>query len=163
MYHYAPFSRHHLATARQIYRRAIKAVGDELYSPVQKNAWAAFASHEQFAQFVLHPINQGCFLENKLIAFCSWDFAASNVLCKRTHVYIQCLYVDPQYARQGIGKALVRGVFTSQPTQKVFTAYASMSSKKLFENCGFRVLYEESVVRMQQTLNRFAMRCVRVQ
>ena len=115
----------------EIFRSSIDELAAEDYDDDQREAWASAADDE--AAF-------GARLAGALTLIAMIDGAVVGFASLKGGDEIDMLYVDPEYARQGVGGALVDALtkLASARGAKRLTAEASDVAKPLFERLGFR-------------------------
>lgn len=115
---------------RRLYAAAVADLGPTAYTPDQVAAWRGFADAPGFAAFVLDVHTYLALVGGETAGFCGISDAG----------HVASIYVAPDRARQGIGRALLDGVMRRHPlpTSGRFHAEASLFSLGLFESLGFR-------------------------
>ena len=115
----------------EIFRSSIDELAADDYDADQREAWASAADDE--AAF-------GARLVGMLTLIAVIDGAAAGFATLKGGDVIDMLYVDPEYARQGAGGALVDALtkLASARGAKRLTAEASDAARPLFERLGFR-------------------------
>ena len=114
----------------EIFRASIEELAAEDYSADQREAWASTADNEEaFAARVGGGLT--------LIAII--DGATAGFATLKGAELIDMLYVDPEYAGQGVGRTLIDALtrLAGARGAKRLTAEASDVSKPLFESQGF--------------------------
>jgi putative acetyltransferase len=115
----------------EIFRSSIDELAADDYDADQREAWASAADDE--AAF-------GARLVGMLTLIAVVDGAAVGFASLKGADVIDMLYVDPEYARQGAGGALIDALtrLASARGAKRLTAEASEGARPLFERLGFR-------------------------
>lgn len=75
--------------------------------------------------------------------------------------YVDMLFVDPDFARQGVATALISTVLELARQRRIatLTTYASLTARPFFERQGFVVTQERHFVLRGVNQTNFAMRC----
>ncbi|WP_227430770.1 GNAT family N-acetyltransferase [Psychrobacter sp. I-STPA6b] len=161
-----------------IYDSAIMAIDDAIYDAKQKRVWrkVAFSAesveqfwHTRFAQTQpLVAINK----HQQPIAFIEFlpniNHLGEQV---RGQGYIDCLYVHPNYQRQGVAQQLLDAVFktvmitgvyepeqTKSTQSQIIWVHASRGAVPLFEHNGFEKVTSQIVQRHGVELENFIMK-----
>lgn len=124
-----------LVSLVDLFTDAIEVQGKEHYSAEQVRAWADRASQTSFKNFVLSPRtfvavdDDGDDESERPVGFCGYALDG----------HITSLYIRPDCAGQGIGKALLTYVLDHARENGVtrFHAEASKMAIPLFEKMGF--------------------------
>ncbi len=114
----------------EIFRTSIEELAADDYDADQREAWAAAAD------------NEGAFgarLAGMLTLIAVIDGAAAGFASLKGGDVIDMLYVDPEFAGQGAGRALIDALtkLAGARAAKRLTAEASEGAKPLFERLGF--------------------------
>ena len=114
----------------EIFRSSIEELAAEDYDADQREAWASRANDE--AAF-------GARLAEALTLLAVIDGAIAGFASLKGGEEIDMLFVDPEFARQGVGRALVDALSKLAEARgaKRLTAEASDAAKPLFERHGF--------------------------
>jgi putative acetyltransferase len=114
----------------EIFRLSIEELAAEDYDEEQREAWASRADDE--AAF-------GARLAEALTLIAVIDGATAGFASLKDGEEIDMLFVDPGYARQGVGRTLVDALTKLAEARgaKRLTAEASDSAKPLFDRLGF--------------------------
>ncbi len=114
-----------------IFRSSIEELAADDYDADQREAWASAADDE--AAF-------GARLAGALTLIALIDGAAIGFASLEGADVIDMLYVDPDFARQGAGSALIDALtkLASARGAERLTAEASEGARPLFERLGFR-------------------------
>jgi putative acetyltransferase len=114
----------------EIFRLSIEELAAEDYNAGQREAWASRADDEQAF---------GARLANALTLLAVIDGAIAGFASLKGGEEIDMLFVDPQFARRGVGRALVDALtrLAGARGAKRLTAEASDVAKPLFERQGF--------------------------
>ena len=114
----------------EIFRLSIEELAADDYDEEQREAWAARAEDE--AAF-------GARLAEALTLLAVIDGAIAGFASLKGGEEIDMLFVDPEFARQGVGRALVDALSKLAEARgaKRLTAEASDAAKPLFERHGF--------------------------
>ncbi len=114
----------------EIFRASIEELAAEDYSDEQREAWAARADDE-------HAF--GARLAGALTLLAVIDGAIAGFASLKGADQIDMLFVDPEFARQGAGGALVEALTKLAQARgaKRLTTEASDVAKPLFERQGF--------------------------
>ncbi len=114
----------------EIFRSSIEELAAEDYDEEQRKAWAARADDEQaFAARLTEALTLLAVIDAAIAGFASLKGAEE----------IDMLFVDPQFARQGAGRALIEALtkLTQARGAKRLTVDASDAARPLFERQGF--------------------------
>ena len=114
----------------EIFRASIEELAAEDYNADQREAWASRADDEA-------AFGQG--LAGMLTLIAVVDREAAGFASLKGADIIHMLFVDPEFARQGVGAALVDALTKLAQARgaKRLTAEASDIAKPLFERLGF--------------------------
>ncbi len=119
-----------LRRCAQIFRAGVEELAAEDYDADQREAWASTADDEDAfaARFA-----------GALALIATVDGAIAGFGALKGGEAIDMLYVDPEFARRGVGSALVDALtrLASARGAKRLTTEASDVSKPLFEKYGF--------------------------
>ena len=112
-----------------IFRSSIEELAAEEYDADQREAWASVAGDDDFAARLADGLT--------LIAVI--DGAAAGFASLEGGDVIGMLYVDPEFAGRGAGRALIDALtkLAAARGAKRLTAEASEGAKPLFERLGF--------------------------
>jgi len=113
-----------------IFRSSIEELAADDYDPDQREAWASAADDQ--AAFAAR-------LAGALTLIAVIDGATAGFASLKGGDVIDMLYVDPEFAGQGAGRALVDALtkLAGARAAKRLTAEASEGAKPLFERLGF--------------------------
>ncbi|WP_432455176.1 MULTISPECIES: GNAT family N-acetyltransferase [unclassified Agarivorans] len=133
----------------ELFTAAVHAIDDEVYSPLQKQAWAPEPFDETLWRSRLLP--ERCFLalhEQTLLGFIELDGD-----------YIDCCYVHPQFQGQGVASALYQHIETLALQRGLERLWvdASKRAKQFFVGQGFMLLKQNQVHIRGQTLENYSM------
>src|SRR6202044_410168 len=114
----------------EIFRSSIEELAAEDYSDEQREAWAARADDEQAF---------GANLAQALTLLAVIDGAIGGFASLKGADEIDMLFVDPEFARQGVGRTLVDALtrLAQSRVAKRLTTEASDGAKPLFDRPGF--------------------------
>lgn len=115
-----------------IFLRAVKETASRDYSPAQIAAWAQ-VDESRWRQKLADSQVLVAVIDNQPVGFIT-----------AVNDYIDLLFVSPDYARRGIGHALIGAVCASHPG-KVLSVDASITARSSFLRQGFRVVAEQRV------------------
>ena len=117
-------------TLAELYIASIEQLAEEDYSPQQCTAWASFG--EDSRQF-------GVFLGGFLTILAERNGEVLGFASLKDNTHIKMLYVAPEHARQGIGKALVEvmELLARQRGAEAMTVDASETAYELFDKLGY--------------------------
>jgi putative acetyltransferase len=123
----------------EIFRLSIEELAAEDYDNEQREAWTSRADDE--AAF-------GARLEAALTLLAVIDGAIAGFASLKGAEEIDMLFVDPEFARQGVGRALVEALTKLAQARgaKRLTTEASDVAKPLFERQGF-IAQKRNIVR----------------
>jgi putative acetyltransferase len=114
----------------EIFRSSIEELAAEDYSDEQREAWAARADDEQaFGANLAQALTLIAVIDGAIAGFASLKGADE----------IDMLFVEPEFARQGVGRTLVDALTRLAQARgaKRLTTEASDVAKPLFERQGF--------------------------
>ena len=114
----------------EIFRASIEELAADDYDEQQREAWASRADDKQAF---------GARLAEALTLLAVIDGAVAGFASLKGADLIDMLFVDPEFARQGVGRTLVDALTKLAETRgaKRLTAEASDVAKPLFERLGF--------------------------
>ncbi|MDU9143251.1 GNAT family N-acetyltransferase [Klebsiella aerogenes] len=115
-----------------IFLRAVRETASRDYSPAQIAAWAQ-VDESRWRQKLADSQVLVAVIDNQPVGFIT-----------AVNDYIDLLFVSPDYARRGIGHALIGAVCASHPG-KVLSVDASITARSSFLRQGFRVVAEQRV------------------
>jgi len=128
-----------------VFRDSVRRTAHRDYTPEQLAAWAPDVMDESaWAERRASRPTWVADVEGKLIGFS--DLEADG--------HLDMLYVAADYQGRGVASALLDAVLSAARAQgltRVFTE-ASLTAKPFFERHGFRLLQEQTVQRLGQTL-----------
>jgi putative acetyltransferase len=139
----------HFAIA-EIFTRAIHKTASAFYSPEQCLAWSDPAPNPDHWQ-------KRCALKQPFVAVSESRIAGFLELDPDGH--IDCLYVSPDFQRQGVATRLARHAIATCSARGLPRLYveASLCAKPLFEKLGFVVVAENLASIRGQELRNFRM------
>jgi putative acetyltransferase len=114
----------------EIFRSSIEELAADDYDEQQREAWASRADDEQAF---------GARLAEALTLLATIDSTAAGFASLKGADEIDMLFVDPEFARQGVGRTLVDALTRLAEARgaKRLTTEASDVAKPLFERLGF--------------------------
>jgi putative acetyltransferase len=114
----------------EIFRLSIEELAADDYDEAQREAWASRANDEQAF---------GARLAEALTLLAVIDRAIAGFASLKGEDLIDMLFVDPEFARQGVGRTLVDALtrLAEARSGKRLTVEASDAAKPLFEKLGF--------------------------
>jgi putative acetyltransferase len=118
-----------------IFLRAVRETARSHYSPEQIAAWAADSGDlDSWAAARSAAHTQLAVIDGHVAGFTDLD----------DHGYIDMLFVDPDFGRQGIGSALLGSMvdLARQRGLPAVTTFASLTSRPVFERHGFVITGE---------------------
>lgn len=124
----------------EIYYHTIHQINSRDYSKDQLEAWAPKESVEaegwleKFKR--TQPFVATC--NGKVVGFAEFE----------PDGHIDCFYCHHQFVGKGVGKALMRAIFSKAKEQKIDRVYAevSITAKPFFEKQGFATVKEQTVL-----------------
>ena len=124
----------------EIFRSSIEELAAEDYNDEQREAWASRADDEQAF---------GARLAQALTLLAVIDGAVAGFASLKGADEIDMLFVDPEFARQGVGRTLVDALTKLAQARgaKRLTTEASDVAKPLFERHGF-IAQKRNLVRV---------------
>jgi putative acetyltransferase len=114
----------------EIFRASIEELAAEDYDADQRDAWASRADDEEaFGARLLGALTLLAVSDREVVGFASLKDGEE----------IEMLFVDPEFARQGVGRALIEALTKLAQARgaKRLTTEASDVAKPLFERQGF--------------------------
>ncbi len=145
------YSTSDLPYIRDIYRKAIRQIGNTAYSKDQVAAWSSFPEDtdafrkwvEEADSFVATDERGNC------IGFGGWEKTGR----------ISALFVHPGHMRKGVGSMILSHLIKQAEAEKLHTTTteASEFSKPLFEKYGFTVVEIESTEFKNVKFQRYVM------
>ena len=114
----------------EIFRASIEELAAEDYDADQREAWASRADDEQaFGARLLGALTLLAVIDREVVGFASLKDGEE----------IDMLFVDPEFARQGVGRALIEALTKLAQARgaKRLTTEASDVAKPLFGRQGF--------------------------
>jgi putative acetyltransferase len=114
----------------EIFRASIEELAAEDYDADQREAWASRADDEEaFGARLLGALTLLAVIDREVVGFAS----------PKDGEEIDMLFVDPEFARQGVGRALIEALTKLAQARgaKRLTTEASDVAKPLFERQGF--------------------------
>lgn len=127
-----PYREDDFSALCQIFQRAVRETASQHYSASQIEAWA-LVDETRWRQKMADSMVLVATVNQRPVGFVT---AAGT--------YIDLLFVDPAYSRQGIASGLLRELFLQAPAGTL-TVEASITAKACFERLGFRVITEQEV------------------
>jgi putative acetyltransferase len=124
----------------EIFRSSIEELAADDYDEQQREAWASRADDEKaFGAKLASELTLLAMIEGAIAGFASLKGAEE----------IDMLFIDPEFARQGVGRTLVDALTKLAEARgaKRLTAEASDVAKPLFERLGFTA-QQRNLVRM---------------
>jgi putative acetyltransferase len=124
----------------EIFRLSIEELAADDYDEGQREAWASRADDEQAF---------GAKLASELTLLAMIDGAIAGFASLKGAEEIDMLFIDPEFARQGVGRTLVDALTKLAEARgaKRLTTEASDVAKPLFERLGFTAR-QRNLVRM---------------
>ncbi|WP_333501827.1 GNAT family N-acetyltransferase [Kluyvera genomosp. 2] len=132
----------------RIFQRAVREIARQHYSPAQINAWAQ-VDDARWRQKMADSLVLVATVDETPVGFVT-----------AVERYIDLLFVDPSYARQGVASALLNALFARVPTGAL-TVESSITAKACFERLGFVVLAEQEVEARGETFVNYRMEKIR--
>lgn len=127
-----------------IFLRAVRETASRDYSPAQIAAWAQ-VDESRWRQKLADSQVLVAVIDNQPVGFIT-----------AVNDYIDLLFVSPDYARRGIGHALIGAVCASHPG-KVLSVDASIMARSSFLRQGFRVVAEQRVESRREWFTNYRM------
>jgi putative acetyltransferase len=137
----------------EIFLRAIGETAPAHYSPEQVAAWAAgLGDLDSWATARGAAHTQLALIDGRVVGFTDVD----------DHGYIDMLFVDPDFGRQGVASALLAWViaFARLRGLPALTTFASLTSRPVFERQGFVITGERYFGEGDSAARTYAMRYV---
>ncbi|CAN8142867.1 putative acetyltransferase [uncultured Thiomicrorhabdus sp.] len=133
-----------------LYRSAVHAIDDKIYSKQQKEAWAPTPPDYVFWQNRLQqkqPFVAWC--DNTIVGFIELEHDG----------HIDCAYTHPGFQQQGVMTALYHHLEQQAKKQKIPLLYveASKAAQQFFENRGFETVKANRVKRNGEILINFSL------
>ena len=136
-----------------IFLRAVRETARAHYSAEQVSAWSAdHGDLDSWAAARAAAHTQLAIIDGHVAGFIDLD----------DHGYIDMLFVDPDYGRQGVASALLASVvaLARQRGLRTLTTFASLTSRPVFERHGFVITGERYFGEGDDAAKTYAMRCV---
>lgn len=136
-----------------IFLRAVHETAPAHYSPEQVTAWAAdFGDLDSWAAARSASDTQLALIDGHAVGFADLD----------DHGYIDMLFVDPDFGRQGIASTLLDSLIALAQLRGLpaLTTFASLTSRAVFERLGFVITGERYFGEGDGAAKTYAMRCV---
>ena len=135
-----------------IYYNTIHNINTRDYSKEQINAWAPYASVEDYSgwQKKLEKVKPFVATINEtIVGFAEFE----------PNGHIDCFYVHHEYQGKGVGTALIQAVFDAAKKQSIRRIYAevSITARPFFTAQGFNVVKAQTVTLRGVELNNFVM------
>ena len=134
-----------------VFLRAIRQTAARDYSPEQVAAWASDdIDPEQWAARRRAARTQVAEADERVVGFTDVDERG----------YVDMLFVDPAYARQGVATALMDWAVTTAARLGAaeLSTHASLTARPFFEAHGFAVVVEQHPVLRGVVMTNFVMR-----
>jgi len=134
-----------------VFFRAIRETASADYSPEQVAAWAADdLDRDAWAASRAAAHTQLAVIDGRVAGFTDLD----------DNGYIDMMFVDPDFGRQGVATTLLAATMTlaRQRGLVALTTYASLTAKPFFEQHGFLVTEERHFIHGGVETINFAMR-----
>ena len=136
-----------------IFLRAVRETARAHYSPEQVEAWAADSGDlDSWGAARAAPHTQLAIVDGQVAGFTDVD----------DHGYVDMLFVDPDFGRQGVASALLTSVVTLARERGLpeLTTFASLTSRPVFERHGFEITGERYFGDGDGAAKTYAMRCL---
>ena len=136
-----------------IFLRAVRETARTHYSSEQIAAWAADSGDlDSWAAARAAAHTQLAIVDGRVVGFTDLDDRG----------YIDMLFVDPDFGRQGIASALLASMvaLARQRGLPAVTTYASLTSRPVFERHGFVITGERYFGDGDHATKTYEMRCV---
>lgn len=136
----------------KIFKQAILAIDERVYSSSQKHAWLGNHSDEFWQQRFDKTLPFIAVMDNRAVGFI--EFVCTNEIGE-----IDCFYVEPNCQGQGVGKVLFEKVLSVAKENNLIqiNVYASHIAKPFFEKQGFQTLQKNMVERSSVILENWLM------
>jgi putative acetyltransferase len=136
-----------------IFLRAVRETARAHYSPEQIAEWTADSGDlDSWAAARAAAHTQLAIIEGQVAGFTDLDDRG----------YIDMLFVDPDFGRQGIASALIASMvaLARQRGLPAVTTFASLTSRPVFERHGFVITGERYFGEGDRAAKTYEMRCV---
>ena len=136
-----------------IFLRAVRETARAHYSPEQVGAWATdYGDLDSWAAARAAAHTQLAIIDGHVAGFTDLDDGG----------YIDMLFVDPDFGRQGIASALLASMvaLARQRGLPAVTTFASLTSRPVFERHGFVITGERYFGQGDGAAKTYEMRCV---
>lgn len=120
------------STLCQIFQRAVRETASQHYSPAQVSAWAQL-DETRWRQKMADSLVLVATIDDVPVGFVT-----------AVELYIDLLFVEPSYSRQGIASTLLKALFARLPTGTL-SVEASITARTCFKRLGFVVVAEQEV------------------
>jgi putative acetyltransferase len=137
----------------QIFLRAVRETAPAHYSPEQVAAWADdYGDLDSWAASRSAVDTQLAIIDGQVVGFTDLDDQG----------YIDMLFVDPDFGRQGVASTLLASVvaLARQRGRPALTTFASLTSRPVFERHGFVITGERYFGDGDSAAKTYAMRCL---
>lgn len=129
-----------------VFKTSIEKLCARDYSPSQISAWTKCADKEAWNAQFLSRHTTVAVADGVVVGFCDTE----------RNGHIDRLYVSPDYAGKGIGKALVKDAETAVE-KKTVSVEASITAKPFFEKLGYTLAERQTVIRHGESLTNYRM------
>jgi putative acetyltransferase len=122
------------AAILQVHQQSIRVLGSEVYSLAEVESWAAGLVPERYVE----AMNEGG--EIFIVAVATGDVLVG--FCSFRDDEVKGLYVAPEWARRGVGSALLREAeaMMAAAGHRHIRLGASLSGQAFYEHHGYRVI-----------------------
>ena len=136
-----------------VFLRAVRETARAHYSPEQVEAWAA-----NFGDLASWAAARAAARTHLAIV----DGHVAGFIDLNDDGYIDMLFVDPEFGRQGVASALLASVvaLARQCGLPALTTFASLTSRPVFERHSFLITGERYFGEGDHAAKTYAMRCV---
>jgi putative acetyltransferase len=135
-----------------IFLRAVRETARAHYTPEQIEEWAGDSGDlDSWAAARTAAHTQLAVIDGLVVGFTDLD----------DHGYVDMLFVDPEYGRQGVASALLASVVALARERGIpaLTTFASLTSRPVFERHGFVITGERYFGEGDRAAKTYAMRC----
>ncbi|SEI65346.1 putative acetyltransferase [Allopseudospirillum japonicum] len=137
----------------EVFYQAIYTIDASLYTDAQKRAWAPLPVDDTFwLQRLARKKPLVAQFSDKIVGFIELDIDG----------HIDCLYVHPQWQRQGVASALYTHLLEEAKRKQIQSLYveASLAARPFFKKHGFKLIKANKIYRKGEILESFSMELI---
>jgi putative acetyltransferase len=145
-----PYRTNDVADLVTLFRASVRSIGRRDYTESQVHAWAPdLIDHDSFAR--------RCAAKSTWIAECEHRIAGFSDIEPDGH--IDMLYVEPDFQRRGVARALlghIEKIAQTRGLERLYTE-ASITARPVFEAIGFHVIAAQTVTVRSESMTNYRM------